>query len=146
MHYVIYSEATGLVRASGSAVDTSSMPTEEGFALLNTDGPVQWDTSRVVNGEVVTIPRQPSPRHAWEGDGWVDPAPQAQKDDEQWDRMRFRRNRLLADCDWTVMSDSPITGAARAEWLNYRMALRNLPQEQTDPYNIVWPTAPGSST
>jgi hypothetical protein len=33
-----------------------------------------------------------------------------------------------------------MTDAQKAEWAAYRQALRDLPQTQTDPFNIVWPT------
>lgn len=63
----------------------------------------------------------------------------AQKDAEQWKVVRADRNKRLADCDWTQLADATVDAAA---WATYRQALRDLPQTQTDPFNIVWPTSP----
>jgi len=56
-----------------------------------------------------------------------------------WLVLRVERNRLLAESDWTVLSDSPTSTAA---WKTYRQALRDLPANTTDPLNPVWPTPP----
>ena len=53
--------------------------------------------------------------------------------------LRQQRNARLADTDWTVLGDSPTPTAA---WKAYRQALRDLPANTTDPYNVVWPTPP----
>lgn len=56
-----------------------------------------------------------------------------------WAALRSERDRLLAACDWTVLSDSP---TATAAWKTYRQALRDLPANTTDPTAVVWPTPP----
>jgi hypothetical protein len=56
-----------------------------------------------------------------------------------WQRLRSNRDNLLANSDWTVLSDSPTSTAA---WKTYRQALRDLPANTTDPMNPVWPTPP----
>ena len=56
-----------------------------------------------------------------------------------WQTLRSDRNRLLAECDWTVLADTPTSTAA---WKAYRQALRDLPANTTDPFNPVWPTPP----
>ena len=56
-----------------------------------------------------------------------------------WERLRILRNALLAASDWTVMSDTPTNTAA---WKAYRQALRDLPDNTTDPFEPVWPTPP----
>jgi len=58
---------------------------------------------------------------------------------DAWERLRTERNRLLAESDWTVLSDSPTSTAA---WKVYRQALRDLPANTTDPFNVDWPTPP----
>ena len=45
--------------------------------------------------------------------------------------LRAKRNSLLKDSDHTVLQDSPLTPAKKSEWMNYRTALRNLPQGLT---------------
>lgn len=63
--------------------------------------------------------------------------------DEQkaWFSIRQSRNRRLADCDWTTLSDVPLTPEKKAEWAAYRQALRDVP-EQSNPLTIVWPVSP----
>lgn len=55
-----------------------------------------------------------------------------------WDMVRNKRNFLLIRSDWTQLPDAPVDAAA---WVTYRQALRDI-TTQTDPFNIVWPTAP----
>ena len=45
--------------------------------------------------------------------------------------LRSKRNALLKESDHTVLQDSPLTAAKKAEWMNYRTALRNLTQGLT---------------
>jgi hypothetical protein len=54
-----------------------------------------------------------------------------------WDMVRNKRNFLLIRSDWTQLPDAPVDAAA---WVTYRQALRDI-TTQTDPFNIVWPTA-----
>jgi hypothetical protein len=55
------------------------------------------------------------------------------------DALRFKRNALLASCDWTQLADAPVDKSA---WATYRQELRNLPANTTDPLNPVWPIPP----
>lgn len=56
--------------------------------------------------------------------------------------LRERRNRLLAQSDFTQVPDAPLTEAQRELWRIYRQALRNLPETAADPTIIDWPEAP----
>jgi hypothetical protein len=58
-----------------------------------------------------------------------------------WAALRSERNRRLATCDWTQVADAPVDAAA---WAAYRQALRELPDNTTDPFNPVWPSKPGA--
>lgn len=60
------------------------------------------------------------------------------RDEDQWTSCRTDRNKRLADCDWTQLSDAPVDTLA---WSTYRQALRDI-TTQADPFNIVWPEAP----
>jgi hypothetical protein len=59
----------------------------------------------------------------------------------KWGEIRMLRNELLSECDWTVLSDSPISGEKLEDWKHYRHELRNI-TEQENPFFIVWPTKP----
>lgn len=59
----------------------------------------------------------------------------------QWNEVRSERNRLLTECDWTQMSDTPISGSKLTEWQTYRQSLRDI-TSQSNPFEIIWPTKP----
>ena len=50
---------------------------------------------------------------------------------------RRRRDQLLAASDWTQLSDSPLREGEKADWAEYRVALRDLDMNGED-----WPLAP----
>jgi hypothetical protein len=70
----------------------------------------------------------------------VFPQPDAQPDAEQI--ARSRRNRQLSLSDWAILPDSPLSDATKAEYVVYRQALRDVPEQSGFPDSIVWPTRP----
>ena len=60
--------------------------------------------------------------------------------DQQWAHVRAERDRRLAETDWTQTPDVPQETIWK--WKTYRQDLRDIPQKQTDPNNITWPTKP----
>lgn len=56
--------------------------------------------------------------------------------------IRAERNRLLSLCDWTQVSDAPLTDPEKAAWATYRQALRDLPEQFSDPAQVVFPERP----
>jgi hypothetical protein len=54
-------------------------------------------------------------------------------------QMRSSRNRLLADCDWTQISDATVD---KAIWATYRQELRDISSQVGFPWEITWPTQP----
>lgn len=59
--------------------------------------------------------------------------------DYGYEKLRNRRNVLLAASDWTQVGDTPVDAVA---WAKYRQALRDLPETTDDPTNVVWPEPP----
>lgn len=53
-------------------------------------------------------------------------------------RVRQERDRLLAETDWMVTPDRQPSQAV----IDYRQALRDVPQQSGFPDNIQWPTKP----
>lgn len=51
---------------------------------------------------------------------------------------RNHRNILLAETDWWAVADRTMSD----EEYNYRQALRDIPQQEGFPTNIVWPEKP----
>jgi len=59
--------------------------------------------------------------------------------------LRAKRNKLLADTDYTVLQDSTYTDEQVAEWVIYRQALRDITNNLTtvaDVEAVVFPTKP----
>lgn len=59
--------------------------------------------------------------------------------DEIAAEVRFKRDRLLAESDWTQVADAPVDQTA---WATYRQALRDIPQQAGFPENVTWPDEP----
>ncbi len=70
----------------------------------------------------------------------VDPPPPS--DAELAAVARAKRDRMIADCDWTVLPDAPLTSAQLTAWKAYRQALRDVTQQAGFPQQIDWPVAP----
>ena len=62
--------------------------------------------------------------------------------DAKWDRVRIERDGRLAASDWSSVSDNQLSDTERAAWETYRQTLRDIPQTQSDPDNVTWPTPP----
>jgi hypothetical protein len=60
----------------------------------------------------------------------------------QWAAIRTQRDRLIAETDWTLMIDSPLSAEKQAAFTAYRKALRDLPKSTDTPDKIVWPVKP----
>jgi hypothetical protein len=93
--------------------------------------------SHILNGYpegTVEVPLPPSGSHEWDGTAWVpvNSAPTAEE-------IRAQRNALLDASDWTQVFDAPID---RAAWAAYRQALREVPEQEGFPANVVWPNKP----
>jgi hypothetical protein len=68
-----------------------------------------------------------------------DVAPEQLPQSIVWKRLRSQRNLLLTQTDFRVLPDAPwLTD----EWASYRQALRDLPENTTDPREAVWPEPP----
>ena len=64
---------------------------------------------------------------------------------EEWKQIRAERTRLLAETDWVVIKARENGGTVSSAWRTYRVALRDLPAEQSDKTKyseITWPTRP----
>ena len=64
---------------------------------------------------------------------------------EEWKRIRAERTRLLAETDWVVIKARENGGQVPTAWKTYRVALRDIPAEQSDKTKyseITWPTQP----
>jgi hypothetical protein len=95
----------------------------------------------IKNGVAKEYPPRPDKYHEFDfaAEQWVDPRSQEQINAQLMDDLRVERDKLLSESDWTQVPDAPVDQAA---WAAYRQALRDLPENTTDPANPVWPTKP----
>lgn len=67
-------------------------------------------------------------------------------DEELWQKIREKRNNLLAESDWIMVSDIPGDNDINLpEWTLYRHKLRNLPETTLNPKEIIWPLKPNET-
>jgi hypothetical protein len=57
---------------------------------------------------------------------------------------RIKRDELLAACDWIELPSAAtrLTAEQLTAWIDYRAALRAVPQQTDFPKTITWPTKP----
>jgi hypothetical protein len=60
------------------------------------------------------------------------------EEDKSYEK-RSQRNALLAQSDWTQLSDAPVDATA---WTSYRQALRDITLQDGFPHDITWPEKP----
>jgi hypothetical protein len=95
------------------------------------------------------IPMDEGNRHyqewlAW--DGTTDPEfTQEELDDQAWTDLRSERDRLLTATDFMMSQDyytNEMSAQEQTDVTTYRSALRDLPANTSDPYDVTWPTKP----
>jgi hypothetical protein len=70
---------------------------------------------------------------------WDSPLVENADLEQQFDYVRSVRNAELLATDWTQLTDST---ADKEAWAAYRQKLRDLPAQNADPKQIVFPTRP----
>lgn len=78
----------------------------------------------------------------WDGSNWF---VRNSNDGElaiKWQEIRDNRNILLSKTDVKILTYLERKLDVPEDLLLYRQQLRDLPQEQIDPFNIEWPTDP----
>lgn len=76
------------------------------------------------------------------GETLAEDVPQAMLDAVASAEARRQRDVRLRACDWTQVSDAPLTVEQRAAWAAYRQALRDMPEQPGFPDAIDWPQLP----
>ena len=130
----------------------------EDYEIVETDAPLSYETT--VDGVTSTISFNESGHITTNLEGihyhlkWDASKKEIVKDDtakaawelaEEWKRIREQRTRLLAETDWVVIKARENGGQVPTVWKTYRVALRDLPAEQSDKTKyseITWPTQP----
>ena len=133
---------TTFEKSTGKILGSFNVPKgKENYQVSDSEGWIEgsYDADKflIVNRIPVELPPQPSPHHVFDytTKQWIDP----RTPETEWLLVRAKRDRLIAATDWTQLPDVPLT--TKEMWANYRQALRDVTL-QSDPFNIVWPTAP----
>ena len=50
--------------------------------------------------------------------------------------LRWQRENLLKESDWTQMPDSPLSESKKTEWATYRQVLRDLPKNSNPKFAV----------
>lgn len=86
---------------------------------------------------------------SWLGDayadqGWfvVGEAPDDVATSSESDLAWNRAKQMLQESDWSMLPDVPMTSGKKAEWIEYRRALREIRLQSEFPANIKWPKRP----
>ena len=140
------------------SITTEGVPDYSGedYEIVKTDAPLSYEST--VDGVTITISFNESGHITsnlegiyyhlkWDGTKIVkdDTAKAAYDLAEEWKRIRRERTRLLAETDWVVIKARENGGTVPAAWKTYRVALRDIPAEQSDKTKyseITWPTKP----
>ena len=85
----------------------------------------------------------------WTGDDWKIVDKDEYEHQEQWNRVRERRDKLLEEVQWKIyryeseVRQGITTTDDISEIDTYVQALRDVPQQDVEsPWHVVWPTAP----
>lgn len=57
-------------------------------------------------------------------------------------QVRSQRDAMIAETDYLMMSDYPISAEDKALVETYRQALRDIPEQEGFPSNVQWPVVP----
>ena len=108
--------------------DSPYVPVTPGIRLEVPEG-LAWDTVKgVQDGEEVTL--------------IADDAKVQAKTAQAWSALRTERNARLAASDYTQLQDAHLSAEKKSAWADYRQALRDLPDDVTDPTQVTWPVSP----
>ena len=141
------------------SVTTEGVPDYSGedYEIVETDSPLSYESTdedgntRTISfnqsGHITSDLESTHYHLTWNGSEIVkdDTAKAAHDLAEEWKQIRAQRNRLLAETDWVVIKARENGGQVPAAWKTYRVALRDLPAEQSDKTKyseITWPTQP----
>jgi hypothetical protein len=78
----------------------------------------------------------------WTGTEFVVRPYNSQEIEDQWKIIREKRDQLLKDSDWTQITDYPFEIPNVEQWTEYRQTLRDLPETESNPFDIQFPPQP----
>ena len=69
---------------------------------------------------------------------------EAERLEQAAESARSQRDRLLAESDWVTIRATDTGDPVPNEWVDYRQALRDIPEQTGFPEEIEWPQEPES--
>jgi hypothetical protein len=136
MHCVIYNLNTGLVNSVMYGVtDLSKITFDSGTAGLLIENPVDHQTSRVVDGNIVTIPKQPGSSYVWQQDGWVDTTPITRLKAQVEKQINEERNRINL---FLITFNGVLFDADEIAQQNIQSWVTNIAAGQLPPADFKW--------
>ena len=81
-------------------------------------------------------------RLEWSGTDWVIRQPNDQEVLERWKEVRNIRDRKIAYTDFLILKAYEQGQPVDQTLATYRQALRDIPQNNVDPFFITWPSLP----
>lgn len=127
--FSIYKLDTGEIKRVSKTNDLSA---GEGFI----EGEYSSNTHYVKNGEALELPPKLSDEPVFDYilERWV------YKAGLDISSILSKRQRLLADSDWTQIPD--VSHPLKTEWAAYRQALRDITLQPNFPLDFLWPRPP----
>ena len=98
---------------------------------------------KIVNGQQVELTAGEIAARQAEEAAWLAAQPSALE--VSMKDLRAKRNKALADSDWTQLPDVGFNAAERTAWMNYRQALRDITnniETAEQAQSVVFPTKP----
>lgn len=130
MKNIIVYDSGGSILRTGTCADEDVL-LQAGNGEFVMEGIADDATQMIVNGEIVSKPELTD----------------SEKNTAALQELREMRDSALEWCDWTQVTDSPLTADQRTEWQLYRQQLRDLPASNanvTSIDDVTFPEAPGS--
>lgn len=102
-----------------------------------------WSEEDLLTEGWVQAPQKPHPVPGifveWDGENWTTRGPTTQETMDEYAKLRSIRDEILSGTDKYVLiayeNGEPVPSAI----VEYRQALRDLPENTTDPFNPVFP-------
>lgn len=80
----------------------------------------------------------------WNGSGWTDPSNPGPTEQQLENQIRKKRDKALRRVidNMNAVRWEMLTQQQKDDYIAYRQALLDIPQQSTFPYNVTWPTPP----
>lgn len=148
MRHWFYDLSSGILSGDSYAGSDLACNTPPGLGAIT--GVADWRAQRVDVSTGELVPYQPpAPLEtdlqtwAWDAQAWAWVAMPTTAALEAG--IRAERDRLLTACDWVRLRSLDLGQPIPPDWLAYRQALRDLPQQTGFPTNVTWPAKPSGA-